>query len=95
MLSDTGHLKLLDFGLCANFASDRGVCVEDLENACGTVHYMAPECVGKVKGCGPAIDVWAVGTITYELLTGDILFKADTRENGELCVLHRDMSKCP
>eukprot|EP00450_Noctiluca_scintillans_P008313 CAMPEP_0194496578 /NCGR_PEP_ID=MMETSP0253-20130528/13805_1 /TAXON_ID=2966 /ORGANISM="Noctiluca scintillans" /LENGTH=483 /DNA_ID=CAMNT_0039337997 /DNA_START=54 /DNA_END=1505 /DNA_ORIENTATION=- len=89
VLSDTGHLKLLDFGLCANFASDRGVCVEDLENACGTVHYMAPECSGRIKGCGPPIDVWAVGTITYELLTGDILFKADTRENGQREVMRK------
>lgn len=48
-----------------------GACFfRDCKNPSVTPSYAAPESVGKSFTVGPASDVWAVGIITYELLTG-------------------------
>ncbi len=63
-----GIPKVADFGLCRDFEVDE----QTAEGAVmGSPPYMAPEqAEGRTRDVGPATDVWALGAILYELLTG-------------------------
>jgi serine/threonine-protein kinase len=77
LMGDEGVPKLTDFGLVKSLT-----CGGDLtctEAILGSPSYMAPEqAEGHSRDVGPLADVYALGTILYELLTGRPTFKADT-----------------
>src|SRR5262249_54068917 len=57
-----------DFGLAKRFEADSGLTATG--SVLGTPSYMAPEQAEGKKQVGPAADVWALGAILYECLTG-------------------------
>jgi hypothetical protein len=72
-----GIPKVTDFGLAKRL--DTGSGPTRTGQVMGTPCYMAPEqAVGAVRAIGPATDVWALGAILYELLTGRPPFQGDT-----------------
>jgi len=74
MLTDDGIPKLLDFGIAQRFsvAAQRNRAAEFL----GSVPYVAPEQVRGEPIDGRA-DVYALGVVLFELLTGETPFKVD------------------
>ncbi|MFT4218192.1 MAG: Stk1 family PASTA domain-containing Ser/Thr kinase [Micropruina sp.] len=66
LISDRGQIKVADFGLAravsAQSATATGMLI-------GTVSYIAPELVTHGKA-DPRVDVYALGVVLYELLTG-------------------------
>jgi mono/diheme cytochrome c family protein len=69
MLSAAGIPKIADFGLAKRLDDDAGHTRTG--EVLGTPSYMAPEqAAGQLERIGPATDVYALGAILYELLTG-------------------------
>ena len=77
LLAADGTPKITDFGLAKSLAADSGLTRTD--SIMGSPGYMAPEqAEGKTKQVGPLADVYALGAILYELLTGGPPFRGTT-----------------
>ena len=76
LLAEGGEPKITDFGLAKKLDADGQT---QTGAVMGTPSYMAPEqAAGKTKELGPACDVYALGAILYECLTGRPPFKGST-----------------
>ena len=69
LLSDKGEVKLLDFGI-AQLQTSEDDRLTMANVVMGTPKYMAPECFIGAKDVGTEADIYAMGVIAYELLTG-------------------------
>ncbi|CAK9787244.1 hypothetical protein CC85DRAFT_73077 [Cutaneotrichosporon oleaginosum] len=75
LLTLDGHVKVADYGLCK----------EDMWHGrttttfCGTPEFMAPEILQE-QPYGRAVDWWAFGVLTYEMLLGQSPFRGDDED---------------
>jgi len=77
LIGSDGAPKIADFGLAKRLGDDAGQT--QTGTILGSPSYMAPEqAEGKTQLVGPAADIYALGAIFYELLTGRPPFKADS-----------------
>lgn len=75
LIDSTGRAKLTDFGI-ARELNDEGVTATG--RVIGTTDYVAPE-QAMGKDVDPRSDIYSLGIVLYEMLTGDVPFEADNQ----------------
>jgi serine/threonine-protein kinase len=72
-------IKVLDFGISKiALAGDGEQGMTQTSAMMGSPNYMAPEQLKSARNVDPRTDIWALGMVLYELLTGEVAFKAET-----------------
>ncbi len=74
LVTRTGDVKVADFGI-ARAAS--GTRVTRTGHVLGTAGYMSPE-QAKGEAVGPRSDLYSLGVVLYEMLTGNLPYEADS-----------------
>ena len=73
MIKDDGQIKITDFGIAMALNSTQ---LTQTNSVMGSVHYLPPE-QASGKGCTIKSDIYSMGIIFYELLTGSLPFRGD------------------
>ncbi|MGD0155729.1 MAG: serine/threonine-protein kinase [Terracidiphilus sp.] len=76
LVDDNDHIKLIDFGIAGDTASRR-LTYANFTATLGTPDYIAPEQVKGKRG-DPRTDLYSMGVILYEMLTGKLPFSGPT-----------------
>lgn len=69
LLGTNKQLKIIDFGLCSEWAPGKLLRVH-----CGSPSYAAPEIVGRKSYLGPPVDVWSLGVVLFAMACGYLPF---------------------
>jgi serine/threonine protein kinase/tetratricopeptide (TPR) repeat protein len=86
IITDEGVVKILDFGL----AKLRGTTRLTREGSTlGTAAYMSPE-QASGKDTDQRTDIWSLGVILYEMITGQLPFQGDRHQTVMHAILNRD-----
>ena len=88
MVLRDGTIKVTDFGI-ARFARSEQKTITD--KAIGSVHYISPE-QAKGEFTDEKSDVYSVGVILYEMLTGQLPFQAENAVSVAIMQLQREPS---
>lgn len=73
LLSEAGVLKIADFGLARGMSLPDRTYTEEV----ATLYYRAPEVI-LMQRYSTEMDIWSIGCVFYEMVTGKCLFQGDS-----------------
>ncbi len=86
MLLQDGTIKVTDFGIARFSRMDSKTTSE---NAIGSVHYISPE-QARGEMTDDKADIYSVGVVMYEMLTGQLPFQSDSAVSVAIMQLQQD-----
>lgn len=104
MLRADGLVKVLDFGLAkltekqdasARITAPSRPVVTDPGIVMGTVSYMSPEQLRSVTDIDSRADIWSLGVVIYETISGDLPFTGGTTSDVIASILKNDPRRLP
>lgn len=89
ILLSTGNIKVTDFGIARFSRSETKTLTE---SAIGSVHYISPE-QAKGEYTDEKADIYSIGVVLYEMLSGTVPFEADSAVSVALMQLQADAKR--
>lgn len=86
LLLENGLIKVTDFGIARFFASETRTMTD---SAIGSVHYISPE-QARGDATNDKADIYSVGVMLYEMLTGKLPFESDNTVSVAIMQLQKD-----
>ncbi|MBQ3272806.1 MAG: Stk1 family PASTA domain-containing Ser/Thr kinase [Solobacterium sp.] len=90
IVKSDGSIKILDFGIALAKGSMQ---LTQANNVMGSVHYLAPE-LARGEPATVQSDIYALGIVLYEMLTGDVPFKAENAVQVALMQMRNELPDC-
>jgi tRNA A-37 threonylcarbamoyl transferase component Bud32 len=72
LLDKSGQVKIADFGIAKMMGEPVQAGLTQEQQVMGTPHYMAPEQVERPKSVDHRADIYSLGVVLYEMLTGEL-----------------------
>lgn len=77
LVNQKGYIKVADFGIARMVGTKTATVADNDKSVMGTVHYFSPE-QAKGETATVSSDLYSVGVVLYEMLTGKVPFDGDT-----------------
>jgi predicted Ser/Thr protein kinase len=72
LIDKKGRIKIADFGIAKIMGGEAEPALTETKGAIGTPHYMAPEQMEKPQTVDHRADIFSLGVVFYEMLTGEL-----------------------
>lgn len=91
LLTEEGRAKVADFGVAK---AVEGTSLTEPGMLVGTVHYLSPEQAAG-ENITPSSDLYSLGVVLYEMISGSRPFEADSWEEGPMAVVNKRLTQDP